>query len=118
MKARIIKKLSKKIKNILPKEFECSWVDNEIMDDSYDQGSRVSRCLMVGGELDYWGEGTEYYSVISAFADSLVWLLDLPKHPVGHEFEGLPNTTKIKRLTGQYMISVAKNIAINKDNKQ
>ncbi len=112
MKARVIKKLSKRVKEILPKEFACSWVDVEVMEEAWEQGSRVSHCVMVGGELDYWGEGTDYFSAISAFADTLVWRLDLPQHPEGHEFEGLPDAAKMKRLTGQYMVAVAKSFAL------
>ncbi len=117
MKARIIKKLSKKVKEILPKDFKESWVDVEVMEEAWEQGSKVSHCVMVGGELDYWGEGTDYFSAISVFADSLIWRLDLPQHPAEHEFEGLPDCSKMKRLTGQYMITAAKDLALKQLNK-
>ncbi len=110
MKARIIKKLSKKLKRQLPEMFKDSWVDKEVMDDSYDQGSRVSHCLMIGGELDYWGEGTEYCNCLLHFKDSVVWILELPVYPEGHEFEDHPNTDKLKRFTGKYLLELARTV--------
>lgn len=111
MKARIIKKLSKKLSDILPKKIADSWVDkHEVMEIAYEQGTRVSNCLMMGGELDYWGEGTDAYTVHEWFVDRIVWMLDLPLYPEGHDFENYPDHSSLKRLTGQYLLELARTI--------
>ena len=110
MKARIIKKLSKKLKSILPKEYCGAWVDNEIMEQSYDQGSRVSNCCNIGGGLDEWGEGTDHYTVLYDFKHNfLQWQGLWGFYDETSRWEGMPKPAPYK-LTGQKLIELAMTI--------
>tara|TARA_Y100000310_G_scaffold283934_1_gene306272 strand:+ start:412 stop:768 length:357 start_codon:yes stop_codon:yes gene_type:complete len=110
MKARIIKKLSKKISELLPDEYKDKWIDkhDKFLCESYDQGSRVKNCFYIGGELDLWGEGTDSYTVLEDFKDNFstyqgYWGF----YGEGHKFEGMPKHAPY-RLTGQKLIALAK----------
>tara|TARA_R110000851_G_scaffold270243_1_gene422897 strand:+ start:733 stop:1077 length:345 start_codon:yes stop_codon:yes gene_type:complete len=108
MKARIIKKLSNKIKLILTKEYKDAWIDNEIMEQSYDQGSRVSNCQNIGGGLDEWGEGTYHYTVIYDFKHNfLQWQGFWGFYGEESRWEDSPKGAPY-RLTGQKLIKLAK----------
>ncbi len=119
MKARIIKKLSKKLVAILPKiygDVHCSpWVDNEIMDEAWEQGSRVSGCFRIGGHLDEWGEGTDDYTVFHDFKNNLLgWQGLWGFYDEDSEWEDMPKGAPY-RLTGQKLIMLAKQL--NKGNR-
>jgi len=134
---RIIKKLSKRIVEILPKTYKHAWVDGEHdywqphwKNDQSDgkltkkqirenrvSRSRVNHVFSVGGELDYWGEGQDYYSVYRDFAANHDWFgvfgfrdiyLDSDNSVLG----GYPNRDS-KRMTGNRLIQIAKAIAGN-----
>ena len=108
MKARIIKKLSKKLSLILPKEYKASWVDNSVMEESWEQGSMVSNCTMIGGGLDYWGEGTDHYTVLYDFRwHFLQWQGLWGVYGEYEEFEDMPKPAPY-RLTGQKLIELAR----------
>ena len=110
MKARIIKKLSKKISELLPKEYEDKWLDtnDRLLCESYEQGSRVKNCWYIGGELDYWGEGTDDYTIIEDFKRNFItWQGYWGFYESGHKFEGMPKHAHY-RLTGQKLIALAK----------
>ncbi len=109
MKARIVKKLSKRIKELLPKQYEESWVDEEIMCEAWVDKNTINNSLRIGGELDYWGEGTDDYSILEHFKSFIYdwgfWGL----YPEGHRFENLPlGDPKRRKLTGKYIIELAK----------
>lgn len=53
MKARIEKKLSKRLIQLYPSVYRCAWVDDDFSELAYEQQSRVSHCLSVGGGTDY-----------------------------------------------------------------
>lgn len=100
MKPRIEKKLSKKLAAILknvrgftPKEV---WIDKECGDrydihfawdnpngltakqkrENYQSiGVCVNHIPSIGGELDYWGEGTDWQSVFYVAKDMLLWAM-------------------------------------------
>lgn len=100
MKARIEKKLSKRITQIAPKMFKDAWVYNgEPSELAYEQGSRVKNILHMGGGTDYWGEGNEAYTAWRWFLDSYMWQGDFDVYPTGHEFEDFPNTDGFKKTT-------------------
>ncbi|WGK60560.1 hypothetical protein QAO71_10690 [Halopseudomonas sp. SMJS2] len=102
MKARIEKKLSKRLVEIAPTIFEHAWIDKEEPSAlAWEQGSRVSHIWSVGGEVDYWGEGSEWNTLWSAFAigDWWCWAGDFPVFPHGHELAGYPDTTGFKPTT-------------------
>lgn len=115
MKARQLKKLSKKIALILSDEYKESWVDKEVMESAWSQGTKVSGELRVGGELDYWGEGTDDYPVFIDFVMNLdTWLYPYPTYPEGSEFEGMPMRHKMRHpMTGKMAVEHAKVIATN-----
>jgi hypothetical protein len=113
MKARIVKKLSKRIKELLPKDYEGSWINEEIMCEAWVDKNTINHCLMIGGELDCWGEGTDDYTILEHFKtyhyDWGIWGL----YPEGHKWEGLPlGDPKKRRVTGKFIIEVAKIISI------
>ena len=111
MKARIEKKLSKKLVQILPEIFKHAWVDSNVSEKAWSQGSRVSNMYFVGGGVDYWGEGEDEYTVIEDFISHYNWHSPIHKpSPEGHEFEGMP-MFESKRLTGKYLIECARKIA-------
>ena len=110
MKARIIKKLSNKIKLILTKEYAESWVDIQVMEEAWEQQSRVSNCAMIGGGLDEWGEGTDFYNVLHDFKyNFLEWQCLWGVHGEESEWEDMPKGAPY-RLTGQKLIKLAKQI--------
>ena len=108
MKARIIKKLSKKLAALLLKEYDRAWVNADVMEQSWEQGSRVSGCFNIGGECDYWGEGTDHYTVLYDFKHNfLQWQGLWGVYGEGERFEDMPKPAPY-RLTGQKLIMLAR----------
>ena len=89
MKQRQLKKLSKKIVELVPNEFKHAWLCKD------------TGILNVGGELDYWGEGTDYMPCWWAFMENLAWddRFNNGHYPNGHEFENYPICSKKKTTT-------------------
>ncbi len=111
MKARIEKKLSKKLAEILPFIFHHVWIDEEISVKAWKQGSRVSHVASVGGGCDEWGEGQDFFTVHEDFINQVMWHKPIFKpFPEGHEFEGMAMFNK-NRMTGKYLIESAKKIS-------
>ena len=100
MKARIEKKLSKKLVTIAPQLFNGAWVySGEPSELAYEQGSCVSDIWHIGGGLDYWGEGQDAYTAWQWWLDSFMWHGSFPLYPEGHEFEGYPDLSGFKQET-------------------
>lgn len=99
MKARIEKKLSKRLVQIAPTLFKGWWVEDERAGLAWKQGSCVSHVPMVGGEVDYWGEGQDAYTVWADWLYNYYWSDRFSSYPVGHKFEGYPDTTGFKPTT-------------------
>lgn len=102
MKARIEKKLSKRLLEIVPSLFRGAWIDSEEPSElAWKQGSRVSHVWSIGGEVDYWGEGSDWYSLWSVWASSDCWCWHggFPAYPAGHKHGGYPDTTGFKPTT-------------------
>lgn len=100
MKARIEKKLSKRLVQIAPSLFPGARIDKDepsVM--AYEQGSRVSHILSVGGGVDYWGEGCDAYTVWDAWRANWMWHGPFESYPAGHKHEFFPNTEGFKRTT-------------------
>lgn len=109
MKSRIIKKLSKKIAEILPEMYKDAWIEKDIHEESYSQGNSVSGVLCIGGGLDYWGEGEDVYTVLEDFANHHDWHKPIyDPYPEGHKWEGMPRPRKMRQPTGQHLIKCAK----------
>lgn len=117
MKARIEKKICKRLVQILPDMFKHAQVSSEPTDLAWEQGTSVSGMYYVGGGVDYWGEGEDAYSVLEAFWDIYDWCPPIfNPYPEGHELEGYPQRDK-NRWTGKYAIACAKKIATHKGGK-
>lgn len=100
MKARIEKKLSKRLVQIAPSLFSGARIDkDEPSVLAYEQGSRVSHILSVGGGVGYWGEGEDAYTVWEFWRMNWMWHGDFETFPDGHQHEGYPNTEGFKRTT-------------------
>ncbi|MGL4752729.1 MAG: hypothetical protein ACRCXB_09995 [Aeromonadaceae bacterium] len=100
MKARIEKKISKKLVKIAPSLFKNAWIyRGEPSDLAYEQGSCVSDIWHMGGGLDYWGEGQDAYTAWQWWLDSFMWHGPFASYPDGHEFEGYPDLTGFKQTT-------------------
>lgn len=100
MKARIEKKLSKRLVQIAPSLFPGAWIDkDEPSVLAYEQGSRVSHILSVGGGVDYWGEGCDAYTVWAAWQMNWMWHGPWGSFPAGHQYEFYPNTDGFKPTT-------------------
>lgn len=115
MKARIEKKLCKKIAEILPRKYYGdAWLDkDEPSELAYKQGSRVSGILCIGGGVDCWGEGQDGYTVLKSFIQVVDWCKPLHKpYPKGHELEHYPMPLG-KRFTGKFLIECARKIAMH-----
>ena len=107
MKARIIKKLSKKLVEAAPKLFNGAWVNEEIIEEAWSQGSRVSHVFYMGGGCDEWVEGADDETALSYFKSCWFWLGNFPPYGDGHEFQGFPNTGNFKP-TGKNLLKLAR----------
>lgn len=108
MKARILKKVCKRLKQVAPRLFEDSWIDSEICTESWRQGSAIRNIHSIGGETDEWGEGTDQYTLVEFMVSNFIWIGDFDSYPEGHHWEGLPNPPKGYKLTVVKMVAIAK----------
>lgn len=99
MKARIEKKLSKRLVELLPSVYRKAWRDQEPTELAYDQGSSVRHVLSVGGGVDYWGEGQDAYTVWEDWQMNWCWHGPFETYPNGHRFEGYPNIDGFRPTT-------------------
>lgn len=100
MKARIEKKLSKRLVQIAPEIFKGAWVYyGEPSDLAYDQGTRVSHVMHIGGEPDYWGELSDVYTCWEWWKSNWYWHGNFKPYPSGHRHEFFPNTEGFKPTT-------------------
>lgn len=106
MKARIEKKLSKRLVEIAPTIFKDVWIDKDFSDLAYEQCTRVSHIPSVGGGIDYWGEGVDVFTCWASWRTDWMWCGDFKPYPQGHEHEHLPNTERF-RPTTQNLLKLA-----------
>ena len=100
MKARIEKKLSKRLVEIAPSLFRGAWIDkDEPSVFAYEQGSRVSHVWSVGGGTDYFGDGQDAYTAWQDWRLNWHWYGDFEPYPAGHQFQHYPNTEGFKPTT-------------------
>jgi len=99
MKARIEKKLSKRLVLIHPALYRDAWIDEDISERAYEQGVRVSHYPSVGGGLDYWGEGQDAYTVWEDWKMNWEWHGPFGLFPAGHRFEDCPDTGNFRPTT-------------------
>ena len=106
MKARIEKKLSKKLVQLAPRIFNDAWVDKDVSVKAIIQGSSVSHVYSVGGGVDYWGEGEDVYTALELMQMNWMWFGDFEAHPEGHKLEGYPDTGNFKP-TSRNLLKIA-----------
>ncbi|WP_223430028.1 hypothetical protein [Pseudomonas sp. GL-B-26] len=100
MKARIEKKLSKRLFQLHPGLYRRSWIDkDEPSELAYRQRTRVSHVRSVGGGTDYWGEGQDAYTVWADWKSNWPWHGLFNSFPEGHEFECYPDTGSFRPTT-------------------
>jgi hypothetical protein len=99
MKARIEKKLSKRLVRLHPSLYRSAWIDDDHSELAYEQKSSVRHCPSVGGGTDYWGEGQDAYTVWADWNSCWAWHGLFKPFPEGHEFECYPDTGHFKPTT-------------------
>lgn len=100
MKARIQKKLCKRLLEIAPSHYDDAWLDKgEPSDLAYEQSTRVSHIWSVGGGVDSFGEGCEVYTVWDDWKQNWCWHGPFEAYPEGHKLEGYPNTDGFRVTT-------------------
>lgn len=104
MKARIEKKLSKRLAQIAPRIFRGAWIDDgEPSDLAYKQGSRVSHVLSVGGGTDWQGDGEDAFTAWAWWLMNWEWYGDFESYPADHQFAHYPNIEGFKRTTANLL---------------
>lgn len=109
MNARIEKKLSKHLVELLPKVYKYAWKEYGVNEQAYSEGNRVKNCFCVGGGVDYWGEGEDAYTVWDDFKSNYMFIGNFPVRDInGFEFEW-PDTSGFKETTPN-LIKLAREI--------
>ncbi|WP_285409263.1 hypothetical protein [Pseudomonas sp. FR229a] len=112
MKARIEKKLSKRLVELHPSLYRKAWRDDEHSELAYEQRSSVRHCLSVGGGTDYWGDGLEAYTVWADWRNNWAWHGSFEAYPDGHNLEGYPDTGRF-RPTTRNLLKLASNCELS-----
>jgi hypothetical protein len=99
MKARIEKKLSKRIVELYPAVYRKAWRDDERSELAYEQRTSVRHVLSMGGGVDYWGEGMDAYTVWREWRSNWMWHGPFEPYPEGHRHECFPNTEGFRPTT-------------------
>ncbi|MGP0171222.1 hypothetical protein ACSVIJ_04990 [Pseudomonas sp. NCHU5208] len=100
MKARIEKKLSKKLVTLAPSVFKGVWIDSsEPSELAYKQRTSVSHVWSVGGGTDYFGEGMDAYTAWEWWRMNWEWHGDFPSYPEEHQHHGYPDVSGFHRTT-------------------
>lgn len=100
MKARIEKKLSKRLVQLHPAVYRRAWIDKgEPSELAYSQRSRVSHALSVGGGTDYWGDSQDAYTVWADWQMNWCWHGPFEEYPHGHNLARYPNTEGFRPTT-------------------
>lgn len=99
MKARIEKKLSKRLTEVAPVLLSGWWVDEETTYRAYRQGTSVSHIRSVGGGQDYWGECYDGDTAWEWWLTQWMWHGHFPTYPHGHRREYYPNTAGFRPTT-------------------
>lgn len=100
MKARIEKKLSKRLTEIAPLLCKGWWVDDEISELAYQQGTSINHVRSVGGEFDsFLGEASDHYTAWGWWRGAWHWCDVFEPYPEGHKHECYPNTEGFQPTT-------------------
>lgn len=96
MKARVEKKLSKRLVAVHPALYGEAWIDKEPSELAYEQNSRINNVMSVGGGVDYWGEGQDAYTCWADWRMNWMWHGPFAPYPKGHRYQDFPNTDGFK----------------------
>lgn len=97
MKARIEKKLSKRLRQLMPTVLGKTWIDSsEPSELAYKQGTCVSHVVSVGGGTDFMGDGEDAFTAWEWWLLNWEWHGDFIPYPEGHRHECYPNTERFK----------------------
>jgi hypothetical protein len=128
MKPRIEKKLSKALVVIFAgtKQFAGVWIDKEWYRETpfwrgenlkakQERQNRECRVAVnhvpsVGGEADYWGEGTDYYTVHNAYIRSVcdgIWYGEELFH-LSHRYDDQPPLTPVEQARLEFLTAQAR----------
>lgn len=128
MKPRIEKKLSKALVAIFQdtREFQGVWIDNEWYRDTphgrqenlsgkQERQNRECRVAVnhmpsVGGEADYWGEGTDWYTVHCAYIRATcegIWYAE-ELFRLSHRWDGQPPLTAEEQARLEFLTAQAR----------
>lgn len=99
MKARIEKKLSKRLVLLHPSLYGRAWIDYDNSELAYEQRTQVSHVPSVGGGTDWQGDGQDAYTVWSDWDRMWAWHGPFEAYPLGHEHQHFPNTEGFKPTT-------------------
>jgi hypothetical protein len=130
MKPRIEKKLSKKLHAILGNKLGKVWIDDEKewhephwrcrvdhrppltgkeKRQNWETKVRVSHIPSIGGGLDYWGEGEDWYSVLYSAREWLLWQVGEQVMRTDENGDEWPDWPRLKaRMTGAWVIKHAR----------
>lgn len=118
MKARVEKKLSKRLVGLYPGLYGKAWRDDEPSELAYEQRSSVRHVLSVGGGLDYWGEGQDAYTCWADWAMNWPWHGPFEAYPEGHQHQFFPNTEGFKPTTRNLLALAAECERLSRKAKQ
>ena len=99
MKARIEKKLSKRLVTLYPSVYGKAWRDDERSELAYEQRTSVRHVLSTVGGTGYWGDGQDAYTVWADWCKNWCWHGPFEPYPAGHRLEFYPNIERFKRTT-------------------
>ncbi|MDY7534067.1 hypothetical protein RGV33_20695 [Pseudomonas sp. Bout1] len=100
MKARIEKKLSKRLVRLCPSVYRRAWIDkDEPSRLAYKQNTRVSHVLSVGGGTDWQGDGEDAFTTWADWLSHWPWHGPFAVYPDGHEHQFFPNTEGFRPTT-------------------
>ena len=114
--------MSKKICEIAPNIYSYNpdgpsvkraWIHAGAIENAWGENVGVKNCPCVGGGVDYWGEGQDYYTVFEHFRSHYHWILDFPDYPEGHRFEHMPDTGAFKPTTINLLRKLRECVASN-----
>lgn len=100
MKARIEKKLSRRLVQLAPTLFRKAWIDDsEPSDLAQQQRTAVNHVYSMGGGTDFAGDGQEHYTVWEWWHQHWSYNCGFAVHEPGHKHAGHPDTGALKPST-------------------
>lgn len=99
MKARIEKKLSKRLVLLYPSLYGRAWIDADHSELAYEQKTSVSHVPSLGGGTDWQGDGQDAHTTWAEWKSCWPWHGPFESYPHGHEHAMFPNTEGFRPTT-------------------